>query len=62
MPKYYRVNGAIYIILTKEIHCNTSFNDNELPYVMDRTHSVDIDDNSDLALAAFFLNKEKDSL
>lgn len=55
MPKYYRVNGCIYINPIEDINENTSFNDNIIPYVMEKDHSVDIDELSDLALAKFYL-------
>lgn len=55
MPKYYRVNGCIYINAVDEINERTSLNDNEIPFVMDRSHSVDIDELSDLALARYYL-------
>ena len=55
MPKYYRVNGCIYINPIESINDSTSFNDNIIPYVMQKNHSVDIDELSDLALAEFYL-------
>lgn len=57
MPKYYRVNGCIYINNVFEINENTSFNDNPLPYIMETSHSVDIDDEIDLVMAEFYINK-----
>lgn len=59
MPKYYRVNGCIYINAISEITAETSFNDNPVPYVMEKNHSVDIDDLSDLALAEYYLNSKE---
>ena len=58
MPKYYRVNGCIYINSVNELDEKTSFNDNEVPFVMDRRHSVDIDDMDDLKIAKAFLEEE----
>ncbi len=55
MPKYYRVNGCIYINKTEELNENTSFNDNQVPFLMEKSHSVDIDELSDLALAEYYL-------
>ncbi len=55
MPKYYRVNGCIYINAIEEIDETTSFNDNEIPFVMEKSHSVDIDELSDLAMAKYYL-------
>lgn len=58
MPKYYRVNGAIYINALEEINSTTSFNDNELGFVIERSHSVDIDEEQDLILAQYFYNRK----
>ena len=46
--RFYRVNGAIYINSVSEINESTSFNDNELGYVMENSHSVDIDSLEDI--------------
>ncbi len=55
MPKYYRVNGCIYINMIEEICPSTSFNDNEIPFVMNKNHSVDIDEMADVWLAECYL-------
>lgn len=55
MPIYYRVNGCIYINAISELNRKTSFNDNTVPYIMERSHSVDIDELSDLALARYYI-------
>ena len=55
MPDYYRVNGCIYINEINEINGNTSFNDNIVPFIMDKSHSVDIDDYVDLKVAEYYL-------
>ncbi len=55
MPEYYRVNGAVYINAVEEIDEATSFNDNEIGYRMEQSHSVDIDEEADLAVAEFYL-------
>lgn len=51
MDKYYKVNGCVYVNSVKNLNENTSFNDNPIPYVMDRSHSVDIDEPADLKYA-----------
>ena len=51
MPPVYRVNGAIYINDANEITLDTSFNDNEVGFVMSAGHSVDVDDLEDFARA-----------
>lgn len=58
MPKYYRVNGAVYINAIEEINENTSFNDNQLGFIMEQMHSVDIDEEKDLYLAKYYIEKE----
>ncbi len=58
MPKYYKVNGCIYINTIKQMDENTSFNDNEIPFLMEKSHSVDIDELSDLALAAYYISHQ----
>lgn len=57
MPDYYRVNGCIYINEADQIDENTSFNDNSLPFVMDNSHSVDIDAMRDLYMAKYYLEQ-----
>lgn len=51
MPPVYRVNGAIYINNADEITLDTSFNDNEVGFIMSAEHSVDVDDLDDFARA-----------
>lgn len=51
MDKYYKVNGCVYVNSVNNLNENTSFNDNLIPYVMDRSHSVDIDEPADLKYA-----------
>ena len=55
MPKFYCVNGCIYINGIEEINQELSQNDNCIPYVMDVKHSVDIDEYDDLLEAEFYL-------
>lgn len=55
MEKIYRVNGAIYINGIKDINETTSFNDNQMGFLMEKAHSVDIDDMADMALANYYL-------
>lgn len=59
MPKYYRVNGAIYINMAGYINVNTSFNDNPVPFIMKESHSVDIDEMKDFALAEYYIKEAK---
>ncbi len=58
MEQFYRVNGAIYINQIQDLGATTSFNDNEIGFVMEKSHSVDIDELSDFALAEYYLGVE----
>lgn len=51
LKNYFVINGAIYINMIKDIALETSFNDNEVGFVMQKNHSVDIDDMIDFYLA-----------
>ena len=55
MPAFYRINGCIYINLVRELNEDTSFNDNVSPYIMERSHSIDIDEESDLYMAEYYM-------
>ena len=59
MPKYYRVNGSIYINSIAAICADTSFNDNPVPFIMKKAHSVDIDEPEDIILAEYYLRESK---
>jgi len=58
LPKYYRLNGAIYICkIDKFLEKNTFFLDKNIyAYIMDKKSSVDIDDEIDFKLAEVLLN------
>lgn len=58
MEKVYRVNGAIYINQIAKISRKTSFNDNEIGFLMEKSHSVDIDEWSDFAVAEYYLKRD----
>ncbi len=55
MKNYYKVNGCIYINQIDEISKDTSFNDNPIGFVMETSHSVDIDEIKDLYIAEVYL-------
>ena len=59
MPAFFRVNGCIYINAMEELNGDTSFNDNPVPWVMAKSHSVDIDEPADLVLAEYLLNAKE---
>lgn len=52
----YKINGAIYINYIKDINENTSFNDNEIAFVMEKSHSIDIDTEYDIILCSILTN------
>ncbi len=56
--KAYRPNGAVYVrkIVDLEDDALTTFYDDALPYIMDKSVSVDIDDAKDFQLAEFLMN------
>ena len=52
MKPYYRINGAIYIQRTKLLmECASIYGEGSYAYVMDKSHSVDIDDEIDFMVA-----------
>ena len=61
LPKYYRLNGAIYICKTSKLLEQNTFliDDNIYAYVMDRKSSVDIDDRLDFLYVYTIINEEK---
>lgn len=54
MPSFYRVNGAIYLNQVSELNPEISLNDNPIPFILDKTHAIDIDDILDLKVAELF--------
>lgn len=60
MPPAYRVNGSIYINTISSLNESTSFNDNNCPYVMEESHSVDIDDYLDIEIAKYYIKKRRE--
>ncbi|SKB95305.1 CMP-N,N'-diacetyllegionaminic acid synthase [Lachnospiraceae bacterium] len=55
MEKIYRVNGCVYINDVAELSADTSFNDNTIPFIMERNHSIDIDEEEDFWIAERYL-------
>lgn len=54
MPVYYRVNGAIYLMKTEMLtDILNLYDQNCYAYVMDKNHSIDIDDEYDFRLAEY---------
>ena len=61
LPKYYSLNGAIYICRTKRLLSENTFfiNDKIYAFIMDRKFSVDIDDIIDFDIAETILRKNE---
>jgi len=61
LPKYYRINGAIYICKTDRLMNEKTFfiDDNIFAYKMNRISSVDIDVKEDFLLAESFMNNHE---
>lgn len=51
MPPFYQVNGCIYVNDCQSIDQDTSLNDNPIPYLMEQSRSIDIDEPIDLLIA-----------
>lgn len=51
LPKYYRVDGSIYINAAMSLSLETSLNDNPIGFVLPRERSIDIDTFEDFMLA-----------
>lgn len=60
MPPYYHVDGAIYINYCNDLREDTSLNDNDCGYPLERSHSVDVDDMDDLNYAEFLLKRREE--
>ena len=62
LPKFYRINGALYILKidyfnsTKDIYAQKSF-----ALIMDKLHSVDIDDEMDFVFAEILMDRRDGS-
>jgi len=59
LPKYYRLNGAIYICDREKLLKEKSFflKENIFAYIMDRESSIDIDEEIDFKLVEILMNK-----
>ena len=56
LPKYYRLNGAIYLAATKYLReRNGFFGPNTFAYEMPKERSVDIDSDLDFKLVSLLL-------
>jgi CMP-N,N'-diacetyllegionaminic acid synthase len=58
LTKYYRINGAVYIIKTKYfLETESIYAENSFALIMDKDKSIDIDNDIDFILAEVLLNK-----
>ena len=57
LPKYYRINGAIYLVNRFELDKDNTFYDRCYAYVMPRERSVDIDIDMDFTIAEHFMKQ-----
>lgn len=52
IPTYYRINGALYIVdTTFLLQTKDIFRDRSFAYIMEKRHSIDIDDEFDFVIA-----------
>lgn len=57
LPKFYRLNGAIYISSVSHLLTDKLlYNKNSYAFIMDKLHSVDIDDEFDFFYAEYLLS------
>lgn len=56
--KYYRINGAVYIMQINEFLARQNlYGERSYAYIMDKERSIDIDDGYDFCLAEFLISK-----
>jgi CMP-N,N'-diacetyllegionaminic acid synthase len=59
LPKYYRLNGAIYIsVINYLIEKKGFLGDNTKAYIMPQDRSIDIDTELDFKLCVFLINED----
>lgn len=59
LPAVYALNGAVYVADTEALLRSESLiMENTVPYLMSKTSSIDIDTETDLAIATFLLEKQ----
>lgn len=58
LPRYYRINGALYIVKTEYLlGSGNLYSDKSFAIIMDKEHSVDIDDEMDFIIADSFMKR-----
>ncbi len=58
LKEFYQVDGAVYINTVSELNEDTNFNENRYGLVMEKSHSVDIDEKSDICMADYFYGEK----
>ncbi|MHB8129433.1 MAG: acylneuraminate cytidylyltransferase family protein [Mobilitalea sp.] len=57
LDTFYRINGAIYMVNIKYLmECTNIYASNCIAYIMEKQHSVDIDDEFDFKVAEMLMN------
>lgn len=61
LPDYYRINGAIYMVKTELVRQENMqlYGERTYAYVMQKEHSVDIDDEIDFLVAEAIVKRQK---
>lgn len=59
LPSYVEVNGAVYVNKLNELTLETSLNDNPIGFLMDRIHSLDIDEPIDFFMAELIMDANR---
>lgn len=60
-PKFYKVDGSIYIQkIDEKFNLNTSLNDGKLAYIMEAKYTVDIDSYIDIKIIEYYLERERE--
>lgn len=63
LQTYYRINGAIYMIneaYFQKNGVNGLYSESSYAYIMDRKHSIDIDNEDDFMLAEYYMGRLAD--
>ena len=59
LPKYYRINGAIYLIRKEELFVSKMLRKRSYAYIMPQERSIDIDTELDFMIAEILLAKQR---
>lgn len=57
LPKYYRLNGAIYLLKKSELYAKRMFHKKCYAYIMPQDRSIDIDSELDFRIAELYMNE-----